>query len=213
MTNRQTTRRAILAGAAMLPALAIPCLAEGSARIQSAAPMRDPIFAAIERHRRIETELSTIRDKITAVEDEQFKIDRRPIALIAWRRYSHIGGSEIARARREFLNEPGADRAMIEREYREKKAKYRAALKAEREWDEKHGIAELRGRCDECRAERDTAGEALGRTKPTTIAGAAALVAYARADLEIGPDFEWPMPALGNAVAALKQLDTAAPAA
>jgi hypothetical protein len=198
-----TTRRALIAGAAMLPALAIiPATAVVAGGV-------DPIFAAIERHRKIEKELSTINDKITAVEDEQFKIDRRPIALIAWRRYSHIGGSEIARARREFLNEPGADRAMIEREYREKKTEYRAALKAEREWDKKHGVAGLHDRRDECRAERDTAGEALGLTRPTTIAGAAALVAYARADLEIGPDFEWPMPALGNAVAALKQLDAA----
>ena len=46
MTTK-TSRRAILAGAAVLPALAIPAAAFSS-------PAVDPIFAAIEKHRKIE---------------------------------------------------------------------------------------------------------------------------------------------------------------
>jgi hypothetical protein len=44
MTTK-TTRRAILAGAAALPAFTVPALAIGQT---------DPIFAAIERHKRLE---------------------------------------------------------------------------------------------------------------------------------------------------------------
>ena len=51
-----TTRRAILAGAAMLPALAVPAMA-------SMPPAdADPIFAAIERHRQAETAFADAYD-------------------------------------------------------------------------------------------------------------------------------------------------------
>jgi hypothetical protein len=45
-----TTRRSILAGAACLPALAVPAFAE------VAIPTSDPVLAAIERHRRLNKE-------------------------------------------------------------------------------------------------------------------------------------------------------------
>jgi len=69
-------------------------------------------------------------------------------------------------------------------------------------WFSPQQKAELweRWKSGQCVAERDKAGEALCLTRPTTIAGAAALVAYAHTDLEIGCDFEWPLLALGNAV-------------
>jgi hypothetical protein len=44
---KTTTRRAVIAGAAALPALAVPAMAMPPAGA-------DPIFAAIERHRKIE---------------------------------------------------------------------------------------------------------------------------------------------------------------
>jgi len=48
MTAHHTTRRAILAGAAAAPIAAIP----GTASASSVLPAIDPIFAAIESHRR-----------------------------------------------------------------------------------------------------------------------------------------------------------------
>lgn len=201
------SRRTILAGAAAtVPALAMSAFVVPTVAL--AATMPDPTFAAIELHRKIEKDLNVIGDKIAEVEDGASRPNRRPIALVTWRNWM-IGGSEIDDRREAFLREPKVNRVMIEREYREKKAEYRAVQKAGRDWDKKHGIDGLRDRWYTGLAERDTAGEALGLAKPITVAGAAALVAYARADLEIGPDNEWPLLALGNAVAALEQLDTA----
>jgi hypothetical protein len=52
----------------------------------------------------------------------------RPIALIAWRNYSHIGGSEIERARDEFIRD-GIDETLVEEEYSSAKKRYRAACR------------------------------------------------------------------------------------
>jgi hypothetical protein len=61
------------------------------------------------------------------------------LALIGWRNYSHIGGSEIERARREFI-EGGMEPAVIEQEYRDAKRRYRAAIKAGKDWDKRCGL-------------------------------------------------------------------------
>lgn len=55
------------------------------------------------------------------------------------------------------------------------------------------------------------AGWMLTKMRPTTAAGAGALVAYVRAELEIGGG-EWQMLALDNATAALKEMETPVPA-
>ena len=54
----RTTRRAILAGAAAVPALSLPALAVGEP---------DPIFAAIERHRQVLALIALARRRITVI--------------------------------------------------------------------------------------------------------------------------------------------------
>jgi len=46
----------------------------------------------------------------------------------------------------------------------------------------------------------------MARTKPTTLTGAAALVAYTRRDLMDAPDPDWPMVALKTVAVALVRL-------
>jgi hypothetical protein len=82
---------------------------------------QSPVLVAIERQRnaselsdRLYQELEDAKDAVL----EQH--GRRPCPLIAWRNYSMIGGSEIDRARREFIRD-GEDSELIEQEYRDAK--------------------------------------------------------------------------------------------
>jgi selenocysteine lyase/cysteine desulfurase len=70
MTTCKTTRRAVLAGAAALPALAIiPATALGAGAV-------DPIFAAIERHRQAEATYVAACNEPTDQAKEQAREDR-----------------------------------------------------------------------------------------------------------------------------------------
>jgi hypothetical protein len=103
---------------------------------------------------------------------------RRPWSLVAWRNYSAIGGPEIDYRRQEFLMRPGADPKQIEKEYRDAKARERDGERAVRAWDKRAGLTEQRR------------GLARVKTKPTTPAGAAAMLGYLKADMESG-DTKW----------------------
>ena len=107
--------------------------------------------------------------------------------MIAWRSYSAISASEIDERRDEFLRQPGADRKQVEREYRDAKDRARAAARAGLEWDKRTGVAPLRQRYERTRRAETAAGRRMAETKPTTPAGAAALVNYVGHDLEITP--------------------------
>lgn len=63
MSAIDLSRRAIVAGASVLPALAVPVIA-------SASTEPDPIFAAIEAHRRAYAEFVDVHEAECALEDE-----------------------------------------------------------------------------------------------------------------------------------------------
>jgi hypothetical protein len=81
----------------------------------------------------------------------------------------------------------------------------------------RHGIATLRERHENLVRELRAAEERLFKIRPTSIAGAAALVAYVHAELvccanagfEGGPN--WTLPALANAVVALRMIYASRP--
>ena len=93
----------------------------------------------------------------------------------------------------------------IEQEYRDAKARYQAAQQAAHEWDERAGIAHLRKRNDDAREAFFEASYELAETKPTTTAGAAALVAYICAEMEKG-ETDWHARALKTAAEALAEM-------
>jgi hypothetical protein len=63
----------------------------------------DPIFRLIEEHR---AAYKAYGDAIGALDEAEHDTgEYTPSVLIAWRKYSHIAGSEIDRARKEFLGE------------------------------------------------------------------------------------------------------------
>jgi hypothetical protein len=102
------------------------------------------------------------------------------------RSYSAIGGSEIDRAREKFLSQPGADREQIEKEYLDAKARLAAAERACVDWNYRAGVAPLREQYERANDAWREAVMRMARTKPVTPAGAAALIDYARRDIDIG---------------------------
>jgi hypothetical protein len=192
--SKNVSRRAMLAGAAAVAAVALaPALA--------AAAEPDPILAAIEKLRQVEALDFALACEIDQVEEGIST--HRPAPLVAWRDYSAI--SDCDAAREQFITHAVADVETIEREYREKKREYRAKLRAGREWDRKHGLASLRTRQHKLMRAEFAAREALSKIRPTTIAGATALTEYLRADMkEVKNCEDWHEGALANAVTALK---------
>jgi hypothetical protein len=84
---------------------------------QPAGPAVDPIFTAIEKHRKMLKAWIALSDALERAETKaKKKYGRRPSSLVAWRNYSAICGSEIEARREEFLKLPGIDPKKIEKE-------------------------------------------------------------------------------------------------
>ena len=175
----------------------------------SAEPVVDPIYAAIEQHRKLIAESDRLYDELQKAECvAEKKHGRRPSSLIAWRSHSAIGASEIDDRREEFLRQPGADRKQVEREYRDAKHRAGAGARAGFAWDKRTGIAPLRQLYERTRRAETAAGRRMANTKPTTPAGAAALIDYVRRDIEIGEGPEWHKIALAITAAALSSMSS-----
>jgi hypothetical protein len=197
------SRRHLVTTAAALPALALPAAAA------TLGHEPDPIFAVIEEHRRLWDAWVV---PLGALDEAEIKVDDPyPHPLVAWRHYSHIANSELERARDEFLAMPGADVAAIELEYQDAKARERSLIRANRAWYRRNGLTQLKAENERHTRAIQKAGRALGRIRPTTPTGAAALIEYVNDDMW-GCDLAWHEPALANITAALRQMPTQAEA-
>ena len=167
----------------------------------------DPIFALLEKHAKLKALWVAKADALDDGERAAEKLfGRHPYALIAWRNYSHIGGTEIEDRREEFLSIPGVNPAEVEAEYRDAKARYRSAIAREDAWYQLAGLSELR---KELRAGIDATRKCEGllkRAKPTTTAGVAALLQYLIDEDLCVDEGWWHVPAIKNAIAALTEL-------
>lgn len=138
-------RMLIGASAAALEAGYVPSKEAGSRH--AIASSDDPVFAAIEAHRKLLKECDQL--------------------------YGDLDEVEIGRAKKKRMRHSAAELASLQ-------TKYERTRRAE-----------------------TAAGMRMAKTKPTTPAGAGALVAYVRADLEIGVGPEWHLVALATAAKAL----------
>ena len=160
----------------------------------------DPISAAIEKHRKLSKMWNTLYDVLERAEMEaKKKYGRRPWSLVAWRNYSAIGGSEIEDRREEFLKMPGIDPKKIEKEYLAAKARERAGQRAERAWDKRAGLAAKRLELDRAMSAARRGAIRMAQIRPHTPAGAAALLACVKADMEAS-DVGWHEIALNTAI-------------
>lgn len=166
----------------------------------------DPIFAAIAEHKARMKEESRLLDKLEEAEfGARETYGRRPSELIAWRNYSDIGEYGIDKAREGFLRQPGADPGQIEQQYQNAKARLVAAKHEGIAWDYRAGTAQLRKASDGASDAEDRAAMRMARTKPTTAAGAAALITYLRRDMDSGST-DWHDVALKTLASALTQM-------
>jgi len=169
------------------------------------ATANDPVLAAMAEARRLDKAWHRLSDALDRAEAKARETHGpRPCSLIAWRDYSAIGGSEIEGGRERYLNMPEIDPKKIEEEYQAAKARERAAKLAGIEWDKRAGIAAQRRECALTLANELKAHMQMAKTAPTTPAGAAALLAYVKADMKIGLEFDWHDKALGTLIDALK---------
>jgi hypothetical protein len=212
MSKSTLTRRAILAGgAATIPALATAVGVAAAAAVThidleaasiaaAVVPLEpDPIIAAIVEHRRLDRKSSALSMALSDAEDAIKP--RRPIPLVIWRNYM-IGGSELERARRELLRDCVASPEKIEQEYRAAKQQERAKRRAMREWYKRNGLEDLRLKVKKAREVERDALYTLMDVRPTSAAGAGALITYVRRDMEGGEE-PWHSAALANAARAL----------
>ncbi len=173
-----------------------------------AAVAIDPIFAAIAEHKAREKEWFHLYRKLDNAEDKAKKTHGiRPWSLIAWRNYSAIGGPEIDQRREWFLKEPGADPKQIEKEYQDAKAREIAAERAGVEWDKRAGITLVREQYERGKLAEERAAMKMARTKPTTPAGAGALVAYILRDIKDHLPTNWSGAALKTVAFSLAQMN------
>ncbi len=179
---------------------------------KAARRSHDPVFALIAFHKALMKEWHRLNEELDNDELNAMKLHgNRSWPLIAWRNYSAIGGDELDRARDEFLREPGADHEQVEKEYQDAKAREAAAERAGIEWDLRAGIAPLREQFERTSREELRAAGRLVRTKPDSVAGAAALLAYLTRRKRVYGGFEgWEIHVLRFVAAALARMSEAA---
>ena len=171
----------------------------------------DPSFAAVESHRKAE---NAWRITFRILEEAELKVDDkklglRPSPLVFWRNH-HIGESEIERVRDELLTLPGIDPQTIETEYWDAKARLLGTELAGKEWDERAGLANLRRDYDRANMAERRAAWKLARTKPTTAAGASAMLTYISTEPAVGlfdlGETDWHETAFRTVAASLAQI-------
>jgi len=170
----------------------------------------DPVFAAIAFHKALQKKCHRLNTKLDEAEIQARETHGlRPLELIAWRNYFAIGGHELDRARDKFLCEPGADHEQVEKEYQDAKARLAAIERARDEWDLRVGVAPLREQFGRIDWEERRAARRLARTKPESVAGSAALLAYLTQRNRVYGRFEgWEFRALKTAASALTRMET-----
>jgi hypothetical protein len=189
-------------------ALVAPAVAVGALPVLAGPAVTgpDPIFAAIAEHRRLFKRSYRLYDALRLAEEKAEETHgRRPWSLIAWDHYSAIGGSEIEARRDALLRRPGADPKKIEAKYLDAKAREQAAKRAGTAWDKAAGLTAQQREYEQSRRAEHGATLRMARTKPTTPAGAAALLAYVKHDMEAG-EIGWHAVALGTSIMALKAM-------
>jgi hypothetical protein len=166
----------------------------------------DPIFAMIETHKKLVAEWTRLSDQLdNAIADAAAEYGARPTELIHWRNYT-IGDSEIDQRREDLLETGIIAPAIVEAEYLEAKARYQAQVAAVQAWYEKTGLAVLQREADTLLAQHEQYAQLLARTKPTTPAGAGALIQYVLNDYLCADEGYWHTTALKTAADALTEM-------
>jgi hypothetical protein len=207
-TPTDTTRRRLLkivAGGAFAaalpiaaPAMNFPVAPVAPQPASTAAIEASAALQAVERYRKASKLFDRCSMKLSKARDAAVdKHGREPYALIHWRNF-YVGGSELKRVRQDLLR-LGNDPATIEDEYIDAKKRYRAAVKASKDWEKRVGIEALSESMEQARIEFFAAGSALGTVAVASVADASALLELIRPEVKHGSIEDWEIAALNNA--------------
>ena len=187
-----------------LAAAAAPSIASAAAPGHASLPglVSDGTLAALDRIRTADKLFDRCWDRYdTAKTAAAEELGVRPDQLIAWRNYSHTGGSAIERIRNELLRD-GVNPSIAEQEYRDAKKRYRATVKAGKDWDKRAGVDLMSKAVDEARAEMEAARRSLATIELDSIADASAIMCLIYANVKKYNDSKldpWEMAAFKNA--------------
>lgn len=174
------------------------------------APATDPIFALIAAHKAAVKEANRTYSLLDETEfDARKKFGTRPDEYFAWRGRTVSRDSEIDEVCENLRSSGGlgADRiAEIEKEALDAKERLIDAQRAHKAWYVRTGIEPLRNLNEQAALNEDAAALKLSRVAPTTVAGAAALVAYVALDVKEPFDTRWTDRALKTIAAALSKM-------
>jgi hypothetical protein len=166
----------------------------------------DPVYAAIEAHRASEKKWMAVASDLDRKESSaRKKIGPRPYKSVLWRTYG-VDESDIKEKRDLYLEQRLASPRVIKAEYLDVLERCRKRARLDDIWIRRAGVAKLRKRLDRDLAEETAVADRLSRTKPTTLAGVAALIEYASSDFEHSTPMDWQCQALATATAVLKAM-------
>jgi hypothetical protein len=142
----------------------------------------DPIFSLIETHKRLQATSGELTDQLEVAEFAAGKsLGHRPFPLIEWREYT-VDEYGIEERRENLLAEGHIAADLIEREFLDAKARFAAIVAAGREWDKRAGLTFMTRKVKGALAAEKRFAAQFAKTKPTTAAGAGALLQYILSD-------------------------------
>lgn len=169
--------------------LQLPVSSTSKATPASSSPAQDTTLDRIHRHRVLGKQILALSDAEDQTASAAEEIHgKRPSALIAWRDYSHIGGYEIERVRREFL-ERGIPADVVEQEYLDAKRRYRKRTAECRRWDKAAGVYQIDRQIKTIINERWNIFQSFIDEPPSTGKEASALILYVLESYE-GSEFD-----------------------
>jgi hypothetical protein len=170
-------------------------------------PKTDPIVAAIEAHKAAEKKWQAIATALDRKEHSAAKkIGRDPHYTVVWRNYG-VEEDTVKKKRDWYLEHRVASPRVIKAEYLDALERCREQARQADAWAKRAGVTKLRAQVERGIAEEHVVSTRLSRIKPTTLAGAAALIEYITADFEHECPLDWQIRSLRTAAAALKAME------
>jgi len=167
----------------------------------------DPIFAAIEAHKASEKKWHAVATTLDRKEHSAAKkIGRDPHYSVLWRNYG-VEEDTVKKKRDLFLKQGDVSPRIIRAEYLDALERCRERARQADAWAKRAGVTKLRAQVERGIAEEHVVSTRLSRIKPTTPAGAAALIEYITADIEYDSPLDWQIRALRTAASALKAME------
>jgi hypothetical protein len=167
----------------------------------------DPVYAAIEAHKASEKKWMAVSSIIDRKEHAaRKKLGSRPFKSVLWRNYG-VDLSDIKEKRDLYREQRVASPRVIKAEYLDTLERCRKQARKDDVWLRRAGVIKLRERLERGIAEEEAIADRLAQVKPTTPAGAAALIEYVSSDFAHSCAMDWQIQALTTIAKVLQVME------